>query len=79
MELCVDCSRQMRYNLHCNNMYGVCQGVEGTWPPECTPFPEVDFGQFLANDCGQIQQAGVILSIPLCRGIQVEQTLNTDF
>jgi len=33
----------------------------------------------LANDCGQMQQAGLILSIALCRGVQVEQTLNTDF
>jgi len=33
----------------------------------------------LANDCGQMQQAGVILSIALCRGVQVEKTLNTDF
>jgi len=46
MALCVDSSRQMRSNLQCNNIYGVCQGVEGTWPPECTPCPEVDFGQF---------------------------------
>jgi len=46
MELYVDSSRQMRSNLHFNNIYGVCQGVEGTWPPECNPCPEVDFGQF---------------------------------
>jgi len=37
MELCLDSSRQMTSNLHFNNFYGVCQGVEGTWPPECTP------------------------------------------
>jgi len=79
MELCVDSSRQMRSNAQFNNIYGVCQGVEGTWPPECTPCPEVDFGQFLANDCGPVQQAGVIHSIALRRGFQVEQTLNTDF
>jgi len=69
----------MRSNAQFNNIYGVCQGVEGTWPPECTPCPEVDFGQFLANDFGALQQAGVIPSIPLCRGVQVEQTLNADF
>jgi len=69
----------MTSSLQFNNIYGVCQGVEGMWPPECTPCTEVDFDQFLANDCGQIQQAGVILSISLCRGVQAEQTLNTDF
>jgi len=79
MELCVDSSRQMRSNAQFNNIYGVCQGVEGTWPPEYTPCPEVDFGQFLANDPGQMQQAGVILSITGGRGVQVEKTLNTDF
>ena len=79
MEVCVDSSRQMRSNAQFNNIYGVCQGVEGTWLPECTPCPEVDFGQFLANDSGPVQQAGVILSIPLCRGVQVKKTLNTDF
>jgi len=46
MELCVDSSRQMRSNLQFNNIYGVCQGVKGTWPPECTPGPGVDFRQF---------------------------------
>ena len=79
MELCVDSSRQMRSNAQCNNIYGVCQGVEGTWPPECTPCPEVDFGQFLANDPGQMQQAGVILSITHCRGVQVEKNAEYRF
>ena len=79
MELCVNSSRQMRCNAQFNNICGVCQWVEGTWPPECTPCLEVNFGQFLANDSGPVQQAGVILSIPLCRGVQAEKTLNTDF
>jgi len=46
MELCVDSSRQMTSNLQFNNIYGVCHGAEGIWPPECTPCPEVYFGQF---------------------------------
>ena len=33
----------------------------------------------LANDSGQMQQAGVILSISFCRGVQDEKTLNTYF
>jgi len=37
MELCGDSSRQMTSNAQLNNIYGVCQGVEGTSPPECTP------------------------------------------
>jgi len=78
MELCVDSSRQMRSNLKFNNTYGVCQGVEGTWPPECTPVQRSILAN-LVNDPGQMQQAGVILSIALCRGVQVEKTLNTDF
>ena len=81
MKLCVDSSRQMTSNLQFNNIYPVCQGVEGTWPPECT----LSRGRFwpiwpnLAIDSGHMQQAGVILSVALCRGVQGEKTLNTDF
>ena len=53
--------------------------MEGTWPPECTPCLEVDFGQYLANDPGPVQQAGVILSIPLCRGVQVKKNAEYRF
>jgi len=46
--------------------------------PRIYPLSRGQFWPYLANAPDQIQQARIILSIALCRGIQGEKTLNTD-
>jgi len=46
MVLCTDSITTTRSVRRFNNIWGVWDGVEGTCPPEYTPFQEVDFGNF---------------------------------
>ena len=46
MALCTDSITATWSDGRFNNIWGVCQAVEGTCPSEYAPFQEVDFGNF---------------------------------